>query len=71
MNLANSQTPRNRRVRIRNYYISISYFVLFAIFVVKCLFRFRLRRNRAEYSFTVNPDEPNFLGRADILIQME
>jgi hypothetical protein len=26
-----------------NYYISISYFVLFASFVVKCLFRFRLR----------------------------
>jgi len=23
-----------------NYYISISYFVLFATFVVKCLFRF-------------------------------
>jgi len=41
-----------------NYYISISYFALFATFVVKCLFRFWLRRSRArsfvvKFSFSV------------------
>jgi hypothetical protein len=30
-----------------------------------------LRRSRAEYSFIVNPEEPHFSGRPDILIQVE
>src|SRR5262244_3948474 len=40
-------TKRTKDTKVGNYYISIFYFVLFATFVVKCLFRFCLRICRA------------------------